>query len=324
MAALWSQVPPFKWSPLSFCHCTIVECVPLSSCYSELLRKWSCRREWLQRSFALSHPASKSRMCTALLQLDESWVSSIVVNGKSMISKECSCRPPLCLLSWFIKLRREAALLPFLRLEIFASRLTPVLLVILTKYESQGLSVNGKSVALEAIFFGWCILLWFTWRPCCILHDRGFLNEVCTDTIEFDRADLYVAAYPWWVVCVTVPFPNHSFSFTTVYRGNYDSYVNTRDEKIVYHAYQGKRAHMTEFIETFRPMPREPPWSKVASKQALERHPVIALHSWCFSFFITILCIINNSAIIINASNPCVHACIKVGIGKRQVVLPTS
>jgi len=48
------------------------------------------------------------------------------------------------------------------------------------------------------------------------------------------------------------------FLFLTIdYRGNYDSYVKTKDEKIkndmrVYHAYQDKRAHMMEFIEKFR------------------------------------------------------------------------
>lgn len=41
------------------------------------------------------------------------------------------------------------------------------------------------------------------------------------------------------------------------YRGNYDTYVKTRDEKIKndmreYHAYQDKRAHMMEFIDKFR------------------------------------------------------------------------
>ncbi len=66
-----------------------------------------------------------------------------------------------------------------------------------------------------------------------VSHDRGFLNEVCTDIIEFDKKKL------------------------TYYRGNYDSYVKARDEKIkndmrVYHAYQDKRAHMMEFIEKFR------------------------------------------------------------------------
>lgn len=48
-----------------------------------------------------------------------------------------------------------------------------------------------------------------------------------------------------------------SLHLTIDYRGNYDSYVKTRDEKIkndmrVYHAYQDKRAHMMEFIEKFR------------------------------------------------------------------------
>ena len=58
-----------------------------------------------------------------------------------------------------------------------------------------------------------------------VSHDRGFLNEVCTDTIEFKRKKL------------------------TYYRGNFDTYVKLRDEKIrnamrLYHAYQEKREHM--------------------------------------------------------------------------------
>lgn len=66
-----------------------------------------------------------------------------------------------------------------------------------------------------------------------VSHDRGFLNEVCTDTIEFKRKKL------------------------TYYRGNFDTYVRLRDEQTknalrVYEAYQTKRAHMMEFIEKFR------------------------------------------------------------------------
>lgn len=66
-----------------------------------------------------------------------------------------------------------------------------------------------------------------------VSHDRGFLNEVCTDTIEFKRKKL------------------------TYYRGNFDTYVKLRDEQTknalrVYEAYQTKRAHMMEFIEKFR------------------------------------------------------------------------
>ena len=52
-----------------------------------------------------------------------------------------------------------------------------------------------------------------------VSHDRGFLNEVCTDIMEFQRKKL------------------------TYYRGNFDTYVKLRDENIrnsmrVYHAYQ--------------------------------------------------------------------------------------
>ena len=66
-----------------------------------------------------------------------------------------------------------------------------------------------------------------------VSHDRGFLNEVCTDIIVFKRRKL------------------------TYYRGNFDTYVKLRDENIrnnmrQYHAYQEKREHMMEFITKFR------------------------------------------------------------------------
>ena len=66
-----------------------------------------------------------------------------------------------------------------------------------------------------------------------VSHDRGFLNEVCTDIIEFKRKKL------------------------TYFRGNYDNYVRLRDENIrnsmrLYHAYQEKREHMMAFITKFR------------------------------------------------------------------------
>ena len=58
-----------------------------------------------------------------------------------------------------------------------------------------------------------------------VSHDRGFLNEICTDIIEFKRRKL------------------------TYYRGNFDNYVKQRDENIrnamrAYQAYQSKREHM--------------------------------------------------------------------------------
>ena len=57
-----------------------------------------------------------------------------------------------------------------------------------------------------------------------VSHDRGFLNEVCSDIIEFKRRKL------------------------TYYRGNFDNYVKQRDENIrnamrAYQAYQSKREH---------------------------------------------------------------------------------
>ena len=66
-----------------------------------------------------------------------------------------------------------------------------------------------------------------------VSHDRGFLNEVCTDTIEFKDKKL------------------------TYYRGNYDNFVKLKEEKLKnqmrqYEAYKMKRDHMMEFIEKFR------------------------------------------------------------------------
>ena len=66
-----------------------------------------------------------------------------------------------------------------------------------------------------------------------VSHDRSFLNEVCTDTIEFKNRKL------------------------TYYKGDYDTYVKTSDEMIknqmrVYQAYMDKREHMMEFITKFR------------------------------------------------------------------------
>jgi ATP-binding cassette subfamily F protein 3 len=66
-----------------------------------------------------------------------------------------------------------------------------------------------------------------------VSHDRGFLNEVCTDIMEFKRKKL------------------------TYYRGNFDTYVRLRDENIrnamrLFQAYESKREHMMEFINKFR------------------------------------------------------------------------
>jgi len=66
-----------------------------------------------------------------------------------------------------------------------------------------------------------------------VSHDRGFLNEVCTDIIEFNKKKL------------------------TYYKGNYDIYVRTSEEMVknqmrIYQVYCDKRAHMMEFIEKFR------------------------------------------------------------------------
>eukprot|EP00985_Skeletonema_marinoi_P004339 scaffold1898_cov125-Skeletonema_marinoi.AAC.2 len=66
-----------------------------------------------------------------------------------------------------------------------------------------------------------------------VSHDRSFLNEVCTDTIEFKDRKL------------------------NYYKGDYDTYVKTSEENVknamrVYQAYKDKREHMMEFIIKFR------------------------------------------------------------------------
>jgi ATP-binding cassette subfamily F protein 3 len=66
-----------------------------------------------------------------------------------------------------------------------------------------------------------------------VSHDRGFLNEVCTDTIEFKDKKL------------------------TYYKGNYDTFVKLKTEQTKnaireYDAYKSKRDHMMEFITKFR------------------------------------------------------------------------
>jgi ATP-binding cassette subfamily F protein 3 len=86
---------------------------------------------------------------------------------------------------------------------------------------------------LEAVLWLESYLVDYKHTLIVVSHDRGFLNEVCTDIIQYDKLRL------------------------TYYRGNYDTYVKTYDEKIknamrVYQAYQDKREHMMEFITKFR------------------------------------------------------------------------
>lgn len=86
---------------------------------------------------------------------------------------------------------------------------------------------------LEAVLWLESYLVEYKHTLVVVSHDRGFLNEVCSDIIQFKDLKL------------------------TYYRGNYDTYVKTSDENVknamrVYQAYQDKRAHMMEFIEKFR------------------------------------------------------------------------
>eukprot|EP00934_Nitzschia_sp_Nitz4_P006233 Nitzschia sp. Nitz4//scaffold22_size323478//256035//262777//NITZ4_000575-RA/size323478-processed-gene-0.482-mRNA-1//-1//CDS//3329543139//6223//frame0 len=86
---------------------------------------------------------------------------------------------------------------------------------------------------LEAVIWLERYLVEYPHTVIVVSHDRGFLNEICTDTIEFKHKKL------------------------TYYRGNFDMYIKQRDEQTknaarVYEAYQTKRAHMMEFIDKFR------------------------------------------------------------------------
>ncbi len=86
---------------------------------------------------------------------------------------------------------------------------------------------------LEAVLWLESYLVEYKHTVVVVSHDRGFLNEVCTDIIEFNKKKL------------------------TYYKGNYDIYVRTSEEMVknqmrVYQAYCDKRAHMMEFIEKFR------------------------------------------------------------------------
>jgi ATP-binding cassette subfamily F protein 3 len=86
---------------------------------------------------------------------------------------------------------------------------------------------------LEAVLWLESYLVDYKHTLLVVSHDRGFLNEVCTDIMEFKRKKL------------------------TYYRGNFDTYVRLRDENIrnamrLFQAYESKREHMMEFINKFR------------------------------------------------------------------------
>ena len=80
-----------------------------------------------------------------------------------------------------------------------------------------------------------------------VSHDRGFLNEVCSDIIEFKDLAL------------------------NYFKGDFDSYIktaddNVRNQKRVYQAYVDKRAHMMEFIDKFRYNAKRASLVQVSSK----------------------------------------------------------
>lgn len=86
---------------------------------------------------------------------------------------------------------------------------------------------------LEALLWLESYLVNYAHTLVVVSHDRGFLNEVCTDIVEFKNKKL------------------------NYFRGNFDNYVKQRDENTrnamrAFQAYQSKRDHMMEFIDKFR------------------------------------------------------------------------
>merc|ERR1712012_866821 len=86
---------------------------------------------------------------------------------------------------------------------------------------------------LEAVLWLESYLVEYKHTVVVVSHNRGFLNQICTDIIEFKNQKL------------------------NYYKGNYDIYVRTSTEKTqnqmrAYQAYQDKRAHLVDFIEKFR------------------------------------------------------------------------
>ena len=86
---------------------------------------------------------------------------------------------------------------------------------------------------LEAVLWLEQYLIGYRHTLVVVSHDRGFLNEICSDIIEFKDYKL------------------------NYYKGDYDTYVKTAEDAVtnqkrVYAAYKDKRAHMQEFVDKFR------------------------------------------------------------------------
>jgi len=86
---------------------------------------------------------------------------------------------------------------------------------------------------LEAVLWLEAYLQTYKHTVVVVSHDRGFLNEVCTDIILFQNQKL------------------------EYFKGNYDTYVKTSDDALKnkakeYDAYVEKRAHIMEFVDKFR------------------------------------------------------------------------
>ena len=93
---------------------------------------------------------------------------------------------------------------------------------------------------LEAVLWLESYLVGYRHTLVVVSHDRGFLNEVCTDVLDFKDRTL------------------------TYYKGNYDSYVKTAMENIknrmrVYQAYQDKVRESDNNKKNQRPNSMKPP-----------------------------------------------------------------
>ncbi len=115
--------------------------------------------------------------------------------------------------------------------------------------------VQTSSQDLEAVLWLETYLADYKHTVVIVSHDRGFLNEVCTDIMEFRNLKLTCKCYTSHQHLCRVACS--SLFASSDYRGNFDTYVKLREENErntmrIYQAYQDKRQHMVEFIDKFR------------------------------------------------------------------------
>ncbi len=142
-------------------------------------------------------------------------------------------------------------------------------IVCVNAYFAPLASSRTNHLDLEAVLWLESYLQSYRHTVIVVSHDRSFLNEVCTDTVEFKSKKL------------------------TYYKGDYDTYVRTSEENVknlmrVYQAYQDKRAHMMEFITKFRASANRAKLVqsriKAVEKMDLEApEPVVVEALWRFS-----------------------------------------